>query len=275
MFLVTDLATNLTAFFTDKNQVTEKFSNTEKYRIDIISVQECSIMRHKENYEYWGVCHVVSSSGNSMYIRAYCCADAVVEYCLKYGLDGEIIVREYDDEFKNDEDGAFRNLFKVGSLSKKLLEKLTDKNKDWCSYAIEVFNHIDSEEELIKYEKLSHTYSETDENVLNSIYEKYGNYHNGFETLTTEQIKNRCSYVWHSYLFFESMDIDLDGMCFIDGIQKDKNLTVNETLFWTFFFEGWGGYDCQYPYQFYKKILNGDFEKLYCKREEIKKHLVT
>ena len=275
MFLVTDLITNLRAFFVDKSQVTEKFSNVEKYRIDLIEVQECSIMRHKENYEYWSVFHVSSSSGNNLFIRAYCFSDAIVEYCLKHGLNGELIIREYDDEFKEDNEGTLGNLFKVGSLSKKLLENLTDKNKDWCSYAIEVMNRIDSEEELIEYEKLSHTYSETDEKILNSIYEEYGNYHKGFDTLTAEQIKNRCSYVWRSYLFLESMDIDFDGMCFIGRIQKNKNLTVNETLFWTFFFEGWGGYDCQYPYQFYKKFLSDDFEELYSKREEIKKYLDT
>ena len=80
--------------------------------------------------------------------------------------------------------------------------------------------------------------------------------------ISVEEIKERCSYIWKSYLFAESTGMGFMDMQFYWKL-RDKISDPDELLFWTFRFCAWGGYENPFPYTLYKGLIDGRFERFY------------
>lgn len=80
--------------------------------------------------------------------------------------------------------------------------------------------------------------------------------------ISVDEIKERCSYIWKSYLFVESTGMDFMDIQFYWKL-RDNITDPDELLFWTFRLCAWGEYENPFPYTLYKGLIDGRFRKFY------------
>lgn len=85
-------------------------------------------------------------------------------------------------------------------------------------------------------------------------------------SLTIDEIKQRCSFVWEDYFFVESTGMTYDVLQFYKHLKKDIT-DPDELLFWTFRLCAWGECINPFPYTLYKGLIEGRFERFYDKYE--------
>lgn len=136
---------------------------------------------------------------------------------------------------------------------------LTEKNKMLVACFISLCNE-DSTADTI--EEIERELLET-EIACNTVDGELYHYHytekNGAQ-LNIDDIKEKCTYIWKSYLFLESLDADF---WFDNEFYRlsDSVAEPEELLFWTFLMCLFGQYDCQYPYTLFLRIRENEYSK--------------
>ena len=146
----------------------------------------------------------------------------------------------------------------VNALTEEILGFAGEGNGELCAHAVYYSMGIESAAELKR--------TELDCNSVGEL-QRYPCYRN-FDELTAEGIRERCSYVWKEWLFFESTGATPRFMRMHSVTASSRD--VWETLFWTFIYEVWGGYDCQYPFLLYKGLKERRFDRFLCELEKVR-----
>lgn len=88
-----------------------------------------------------------------------------------------------------------------------------------------------------------------------------------------EELFKRYSYIWDDYFFIESTGMSFEQMQWFEKIKKSIS-SVDEFLFWTMRLCGWGNYDFNHTFSFYKRLTLGKMKKFYDCPEEVKSWFV-
>lgn len=176
----------------------------------------------------------------------YRMGEALVKYRFNVETYSGIIKAEYDTE-------------KLGPLEKKLLENMDPRAKELVYLFLrEGFfeeKEITTEGKLLKYEAYRNSVDGEIISECSGIGEK------GI-VVNKEQVQEIYSYIWRSYLFVESTDMDFPALSFYRKL-RDNVEDADQLLFWSFRLCVWGGYDNRLPYTLYKGLLDGRFAKYY------------
>lgn len=78
----------------------------------------------------------------------------------------------------------------------------------------------------------------------------------------SKQMFKRYSYIWDNYLFIESTGMSFEQILWFDRLKQSIS-NVDEFLFWTMRLCGWGGYDFNHTYSFYKHLVAGKMKEYY------------
>ena len=238
----------------------------QKNHPHLLSVQEecreSTVIDCKRFYDLWDLYRVELQNGEHMLFYAPGLGAAAVDALLIRAACGapncEIRrIFEYRIARKN-----YGNVMQIPTKeyplyppAQRLLTHLCEDNKDLCAHALELINGFRTEEEIWEQELLCNT--TTTEIGPGSAF--VANYQ-GIQSLNSSQLKRR-SILRFDYFYTEEQDMNLRQMNLLYGC---RDLEDGEAaLFWSFIFELWGGYDCNFPYALYRGILNNSFARFY------------
>ena len=272
-YLITDSEGNV-YYIADTEPRNEESGYSTRFSVKAVDAVVSEILNHDDEAKISALCEVKTDIGSSVWVLAFG-ADCALVDARRWlnendGADVRLLsVKEYDlydcGKLRVGEVLASENAVPLGfesenvsALVEEILGFVCDGNAELCSHAICYSFGIDDPEELKAVER-----------DCNSVGEKleYPCFER-FEELTSEGIRERCSYVWKEWLFFESTDSTLSFMR--KHSETASTSDVWETLFWTFIYETWGGYDCQYPYLLYLGLRDGRFSRFIDDLEKVR-----
>ena len=138
-----------------------------------------------------------------------------------------------------------------------LSEYLTEKNKLLVACFISLCNEDSTADTIEEIEKELLTTEISYNTIEGTLYHYHYTIEDGAQ-LSLVDIKERCNYIWSSYLFLESLDAEfiLDNEF---NRLRDAVFNPEELLFWTFLMCLLGQYDCQYPYTLFLRIRKNEY----------------
>lgn len=148
----------------------------------------------------------------------------------------------------------------IGQLEENIIEKYDSRIADL--FALFLDEEYPSEgvvtpEELFESERRLNTADGE------PIYGYSATLESGALLTSVEQVKDIFHYIWRSYLFMESTDMDFVMIQYYGKLKQSQD--INEVLFWSFRFCAWGGSFNPLPYTLYRAIIDGRFNAYYDK----------
>ncbi|MBR2459656.1 MAG: hypothetical protein IKB34_00280 [Clostridia bacterium] len=227
------------------------------------SVIEAEVLLSDIQYRYksdmWSdLCEITTDKGNALWVLAFgwdCALVVARRYLNGQGRADEApaSVKQYDiygcDKKTAIDAVNSKNMaplesesYTVGALSEQILGLACDGNRELCALAVGYVNGFSSLEDLKRFEIDCNSYGD----VTHPCADR-------FSELTSELVRKESSHIWSNWMLLEGEKLSIIRMYDTAGKAEE----VWEALFWTFFFEAWGGYDSKYPYLLYIGLRDG------------------
>lgn len=230
------------------------------YRYETViksNLHTCEHVKDEDIYEV--IFHTSHNQTFSVKVNTTDCGIAVVEAYLFVQHQIPTILR-HTETIQYISNNSTQKVESIGLASKYLLQNhLHENNKILVACFISLCNKDSTTKnfELIEHELLE---SELSGNIANGNFLHYNYDRNMGVQFTINDIMKRCSYIWNTYLFTESVDFDFS--CLKEFTQLKNDLSEpEELLFWTFLMCFYGQYDCYYPYTLYLRIKEDSYIK--------------